>query len=196
MDESTNDSVIINTNVENSSQSVTSKTVDNSSDDDEAPTKRTKKRIQNLSDSESEKENLHNDSPSAKSDSESDTSPTHVHSKKTLFKSRIVMNGSSSEDETTPSAPTLKNVEQQMRMKNKRSKLKQKFEGLLSSRFKHVDSQNLSNKGSLEDEKSEQSSEPSDSEMSSIACIKQVSHICGYFVAFETIICSLLLSLN
>ncbi|CAB3245905.1 unnamed protein product [Arctia plantaginis] len=200
MDESTNDSVITKTNVNDfgdvnnltkytpdgkSSQCGNSRNVCNSSDDDEAPTERIKKRLHNLSDSETEKENLHNESPLTKSDSESDTNASHVQSKNVSLKSRIVMNGSSSEDETPASVSTLKNVEQQIRMKNKRSKLKQKFEGLLSSRSKNVDPQNLSDKQTSEDERSEQSGEPSDSEMSSIACIKQkikksmaVSSIC------------------
>lgn len=142
-----------------------------SSDDENAPMQRIKKRLQQFSDSDSDIENLQpkktvqEDELQNVSDSEKES--IIVPFKNSKIRSRIQIDGSSSDSDTT------QNEEQQMRMKNKRNKLKDKFKGLLSSRGKHTILEDNSDKQSSEGSHGEVS-DPSDNEMSSITKIKQV----------------------
>lgn len=142
----------------------------NSSDDEGGPIHRTKKRIKNFSDSDTEKENVEVNIQDginlSESGSESDTT---VPIKSGKIKSRIQMD-SSSDSDTSNKHESVKNEGQQIRMKNKRNKLKDKFKNLLNSREKHTLQDNSGN----ESEGSHGAvSDASDQEMSSISKIKQ-----------------------
>ncbi|CAH1637704.1 unnamed protein product [Spodoptera littoralis] len=141
----------------------------NSSDDEGGPIQRTKKRIQNFSDSDTEKENLEVNIQDGIQPSESDSESETVPIKSGKIKSRIHMDISSDSD-TSNKHGSVKNEGQQIRMKNKRNKLKDKFKSLLNSREKHTLQENSSN----ESEGSHNAvSDASDEEMSSISKIKQ-----------------------
>lgn len=145
-----------------------------SSDEESAPVHRTKKRVQQFSDSENENEQIKENETvqEQKLQDDSETEDSIVPFKSGKTRSRIQLEGSSSESDASSSHETTKNEEQQKRMKNKRNKLKDKFQGLLTSRGKitlHNDSDKQSSEGSHNE-----ISDPSDNEMSSIAKIKQV----------------------
>nr|XP_049704756.1 LOW QUALITY PROTEIN: claspin [Helicoverpa armigera] len=152
----------------------------NSSDEESAPVKKIRRRVQQFSDSDTEKENVRKDNnkttqddkSEGNSDSESENNVTPL--KSGLIKSRIQLNGSSSDSDSPSRIETTKNEEQQMRMKNKRNKMKDKFKGLLKSRGmkSSKDESNEQSKSSSESSHSEVS-DPSDNEMSSVATIKQ-----------------------
>ncbi|XP_075983117.1 uncharacterized protein LOC142981239 [Anticarsia gemmatalis] len=151
---------------------------DDSSEDDAPPMQKIRKRVQQFSDSDTEKENLQTNDSDKKannvlSDSDSEAE-RRINLSKKSFKSRIRLGGSDSDSDASKEHESVKNEEQQMRMKNKRNKMQQKFKGLLNSRSKNTASVNESEKHSSEDNNSENSgSEGSDNEMSSIAKIKQ-----------------------
>ncbi|XP_063895945.1 claspin [Helicoverpa armigera] len=152
----------------------------NSSDEESAPVKKIRRRVQQFSDSDTEKENVRkddnkvtqDDKSEGSSDSESENNVTSL--KSGLIKSRIQLNGNSSDSDSPSRIETTKNEEQQMRMKNKRNKMKDKFKGLLKSRGmkSSKDESNEHSKSSSESSHSEVS-DPSDNEMSSVAKIKQ-----------------------
>lgn len=149
-----------------------------SSDDESAPVLRTKKRLQQFSDSDSENENIRpKDNKTVqedKSESDSGAESSNVPFKSGKTMARIHMGASSSESDASSRNESTKNEEQQMRMKNKRNKLKDKFRGLLSSRGKHTTLQDNNDKQSSEGSHGE-ISDASDNEISSIAKIKQVN---------------------
>ncbi|PZC75006.1 hypothetical protein B5X24_HaOG206831 [Helicoverpa armigera] len=151
----------------------------NSSDEESAPVKKIRRRVQQFSDSDTEKENVRkddnkttqDDKSEGNSDSESENNVTPL--KSGLIKSRIQLNGNSSDSDSPSRIETTKNEEQQMRMKNKRNKMKDKFKGLLKSRGMKS-SKDESNEHSKSSESSHSEvSDPSDNEMSSVAKIKQ-----------------------
>lgn len=148
---------------------------DDSSDDNCAPTTQvTKKRLQRFSDSDTEKENVSDNKNQVRGNlsdsSSSGIERSTIPSKSLAKKSRIRVGGSSSDSDVTEGIGSVKNEEQQMRMKNKRNKLKDKFKGLLNSRDKQLKD---GDKQPSEDSPDEVADD-SDSEMSSIAKIKQV----------------------
>ncbi|KAJ0173653.1 hypothetical protein K1T71_010802 [Dendrolimus kikuchii] len=136
------------------------------SEGDEVPKKRIRKRIQKLSDSDSDPNQEMDKSDKEQSDSKSknDTSKSVYYKSKT----RITLKGDTDSDPEVPKF--MKNEEQQIRMMNKNNKIKEKFKDLLKSRRheqkpKH-DNSHVTNTDS--------SSAVFDKDMSSIEKIKQI----------------------
>lgn len=150
---------------------------DASSDEDAGPQRKVRKRLQQFSDSDNEKENKEvNNDKSKLVVSSSDSESEEVPCKSVVTKSRIQLKGSSSDSDEPKEHNTFKNEEQQIRMKNKRDKMKQKFKNLMNSRSKSTTIEYKSDEPSSNDEKSEKSSSgSSDNEISSIGKIKQVN---------------------
>ncbi|XP_060805029.1 claspin isoform X2 [Amyelois transitella] len=126
-----------------------------------------KKKLQQFSDSESEdKENKESDSLSYKK---------YLTTKK-REKCRIMIKNSDSSNSSADEA--MKNEQQQLRMKNKKNKLKEKFKGLVTSRLSDSQKEKIVNSYSeseseKEIDKNANSSEQSDHE-TSIERIKQI----------------------
>lgn len=155
-----------------------------SEDDNREPMKRVKKRIQRLTDSDSEddKENSPN-SDNVEVAVVKNTSPTKLHMDKdsdedtnirrfpisNAFKSRIknltkIVDSSDSESGVNELASQ---EQQSLRVKNKRAKLRNKFQGLLKSR---------SNDAASDSDKGHESSEGSNDESSS--SIEKIEQVC------------------
>ncbi|KAM3962477.1 uncharacterized protein ACR2FA_003380 [Aphomia sociella] len=177
--------------------------LDEQSDEDETNlVKRGRRRVQRFTDSESDVDKIEpenkdiaipNDTNSQSHDNsnmEVDSDDEAVMSNISLHKSRIRSFSSSEDDVDTQFTDATKNKQQQLRMKNKRNKLKEKFQKFTASRMNEGDLEKITNSHSGDessDHNSNQNSESSCDEVSSITEIKQ--NIKKKVNTFKTTIC-------
>lgn len=152
-------------------------------DGDDAPKKPRKKHVQRLVESDSDQESktneheLQNDERFPTSDSESDTTVT-----KSAPRRRIQLNYDSDSD--TSGKFGVKNSEQQLRLKNKNNKMRNKFKSLISSLGKQQLYTNEDKNDSNESGK-DALNESGDEESASFEEIKKVSRYRATLLAFS-----------